>query len=446
MFQRLLLYLLGLEILTSLLVGLATYSLRDAVLSVFIGSALAVVGAYFISRSFTRTLHDLGASAGRVTADDRGVRMAGDDWPESRDLANSLNEMAQRLHAEIDRVRGERSQLRAILASMAEGVVAIGPGQRVLFANEAAGRMLDFDAAAAVDRPLYELTRQPAIQSVIERGLTTREPQRESAEIKKPTPRHVSLFVAPLRDSAGAILVIDDISELRRLERLRQEFVANVSHELKTPLAVMKACVETLQDGAVEDPEARGPFLQQIADGADRLHALILDLLSLARIESGEEMFEFESLPVQEIVELCLDRFRPRAESKRLALEAAPPPQPLSVWADSEALGQILDNLVDNAVKYTPDGGAVRVRWTRSGENVSLSVEDTGPGIPERDLPRIFERFYRVDKARARQLGGTGLGLSIVKHLASAMNGTVKVSSRLEEGSTFTICLRQPES
>jgi two-component system phosphate regulon sensor histidine kinase PhoR len=241
---------------------------------------------------------------------------------------------------------------------------------------------------------------------------------------------------------SGAVLVVQDVTELRRLERLRQDFVANVSHELKTPLSVIKACVEALIDGAVEDPEARRPFLDQVADQSERLHALILDLLSLARIESGEALLDFQPVLLDEVVHDCLDRHRPRVEAKQLQLEAVPPPsEGLAVLADDEALGQILDNLVDNAVKYTPPGGRVRVRWFPSGEQVALEVEDTGPGIAARDLPRIFERFFRVDRARSRQLGGTGLGLAIVKHLAQAMHGSVRAASTLGEGTTFTVCL-----
>ncbi len=351
--------------------------------------------------------------------------------------------MSRRLVEHIDHLDAERQHLRTILGGMVEGVVGVGPGQRVLFANEAAGHMLDFDPATAIGRPLYEVTRQPAIQTALDRALASGEFEREDMELKKPISRHLSLHVAPLAEygAPGAVLVLNDTSELRRLERIRHEFVANVSHELKTPLAVMKACVETLQDGAMEDLEARGSFLQQIAEGADRLYALILDLLSLARIESGDEAFEFTNVSVGDVVRQCLERHRPRAEAQGMTLGAGPVAAPLAVWADEEALGQILDNLVDNAVKYTQAGGTVRVCWSAEGDHVDLSVEDNGPGIPERDLNRIFERFYRVDKARSRELGGTGLGLSIVKHLAQSMQGTVRAMSRLGEGTTFTVSL-----
>ena len=241
----------------------------------------------------------------------------------------------------------------------------------------------------------------------------------------------------------GAVLVLHDTTELRRLERLRQEFVANVSHELKTPLSVIKVCVETLLDSAMDDPQHRRQFLEQLNGQSNRLHALILDLLSLARIESGEELFDFQPVAVPDVVEACVERHRPRADAKGQVFDIVPPAgeEALVVWADEEALEQILDNLLDNAVKYTPEGGRVSVCWRREGQQVCLEVADTGIGIPPSDLPRIFERFYRVDKARSREMGGTGLGLSIVKHLAQAMRGSVRAASRPGQGTTFTVCL-----
>jgi two-component system phosphate regulon sensor histidine kinase PhoR len=245
----------------------------------------------------------------------------------------------------------------------------------------------------------------------------------------------------------GIVLVLHDTSELRRLERVRQEFVANVSHELKTPLSVIKACVETLLDGAMDDPQHRSSFLQQIAEQAERLHALILDILSLARIESGSEALESEAVPLAPLVAACVERHQARAKAKNQLLEAMPPSSPpdvngdIAAWADEEAVNQILDNLIDNALKYTPPGGRIGVRWRAEDGQICLEVEDTGIGIPEQDLPRIFERFYRVDKARARALGGTGLGLSIVKHLVQAMHGSIQARSRLGRGTTFSIRL-----
>ena len=205
------------------------------------------------------------------------------------------------------------------------------------------------------------------------------------------------------------MLVFHDNSELRRLENLRQEFAANVSHELKTPLSTIKACVETLLDGAMDDPTHRLQFLEQIADQSDRLHRLILDLLHLSRIESETEVFSPEELDLEVEVAACLERHRTVAESKNQKLLVQPPLEsPVIAWADEEAVQQILDNLVDNALKYTGEGGDIYICWGRDEKQVFLEVRDTGIGIPENELPRIFERFYRVDKARSRELGERG--------------------------------------
>jgi len=453
MFFRLFLAFLAFGVFTSAIVGVLilqrtngvwTPSLLIEVLPiVVVAASLAIGPAWFFARNFVKPFAEIRAGAEGLAQGDYRQRIHGGVWRETRELAHSFNEMSERLAEQINRLDNERQHLRAILDGMAEGVVAVGQGQRVVFANDAAGLILEFDPKTAIGRPLYEVSRQPAVQLALEQAVRSGQANREEIEFKKPVPRFLSLYVAPLAEveTDSAILVMNDTSELRRLERLRQEFVANVSHELKTPLAVLKTCVEALMDGAIEEPEVRGPFLSQIAEAGDRLHALILDLLSLARIESGEELFTFEEIPVSEMVVACLDRHRPRAEAKRMPLEILAATGSLTVWADEEAVGQILDNLVDNAVKYTPEGGSIRVSWIDSGEGVCLSVADTGAGIPDRDLLRIFERFYRVDKARSRELGGTGLGLSIVKHLVQAMRGTVKATSQMGKGTTFSVWL-----
>jgi two-component system phosphate regulon sensor histidine kinase PhoR len=326
---------------------------------------------------------------------------------------------------------------------MVEGVVALDAQQRILFANDRAAELLEFSPAQAVSRHFWEVVRQRPIQETVTQAMAAAEPSRRELDWTGPTAKSLALYVARLsaKPSDGAIVVLHDMSELRRLERVRQEFVANVSHELKTPLAVIKACVETLIGGAADDPAHRGSFLEQIDEQADRLHALILDLLSLARIESGAAALELGPVVLEHAVADCLERHRGRAEAKQQRLEAAGD-GPAVAWADAEALDTILDNLVDNAIKYTPNGGRIAVRWSKSGdEHVCLEVADTGIGISERDLPRVFERFYRVDKARSRELGGTGLGLSIVKHLVQLLGGTVRATSRLGEGTTFRVRL-----
>jgi two-component system phosphate regulon sensor histidine kinase PhoR len=286
------------------------------------------------------------------------------------------------------------------------------------------------------------VVRHRHLLDAVAHALSNPEPHREEISWAGHDTRSLTVHAARLPGDPprGAVLVLHDTTELRRLERLRQDFVANVSHELKTPLSVIKVCVETLQDGAADDPDHRDRFLEQIARQGDRLHALILDLLSLARIESGAELFHFATVPLAPLAAACVERHRPRAEARRqtLRLEAE---ADLVVWADEEAVDTILENLLDNAVKYTPEGGTIRVRLTVEEGFGRVEVIDTGIGIPASDLPRIFERFYRVDKARSRGMGGTGLGLSIVKHLAQAMHGSVTAASELNVGTTFAVSL-----
>ena len=232
----------------------------------------------------------------------------------------------------------------------------------------------------------------------------------------------------------------DAVDELRS-RWLTLELCGYAGHVDARPLSVITACVETLIDGAVDDPEHRGPFLSQIADQSDRLHALILDLLSLARIESGHELFEFTEVALEPLVTECLERHQTRAEAKRQTLEKSGFSADLTVWADEEAVSQILENLIDNAVKYTSVGGRIDIRCQTDAHQVWFEVSDNGIGIPEQELPRIFERFYRVDKARSRELGGTGLGLSIVKHLVQALHGTVQATSQPGKGTSFRVGL-----
>jgi two-component system phosphate regulon sensor histidine kinase PhoR len=334
-----------------------------------------------------------------------------------------------------------------ILSGMVEGVVALDSQQHILFANERAAQLLELDPEAATGRKLLEVVRHRWLADIVGQALSDAVPCQKELNFNGPVARSVMVHAArlPGSPSRGAVLVLHDTSELRRLERLRRDLVANASHELKTPLSVIKACVETLLDGAAVDSEHQKAFLQRIAEQGDRLHALILDMLSLARIESGTEVFTFRAVPLEPVVQACLDRHRARAEANTQLLEAVPPisenGRQVAAWADEEAVHQILDNLVDNALKYTPPGGRIRVHWRGSESEACLVVEDTGIGIPEHDLPRIFERFYRVDRARSRELGGTGLGLSIVKHLVQAMHGDVRATSRLGQGTTLSVQL-----
>jgi two-component system phosphate regulon sensor histidine kinase PhoR len=357
-------------------------------------------------------------------------------------LAAAFNEMTQACSTALSHADEERHQLRSIFDGMVEGVVVIDAEQRVVFLNDAAGRLLNTSVEAAAGKKLWQLRRHrqltDAAEQLLTGGCTGIELEWSNSETQVLAVHGAPLPGTPIR---GAVLVLHDITSLRRLERMRHDFAANVSHELKTPLAAIKATVETLLDGAIADPEHSVQFLNRVHENAERLHSLVHDLLTLSRIESGEEKLDIQAISVQRAVEACRLRHEHRALSKQLRLESVPPDEPVAALADEEALAQILDNLVDNAIKYTPGGGVISLRCRRAGESAVIEVEDTGVGIPAKDLGRIFERFYRVDKARSRELGGTGLGLSIVKHLVQSLGGTVTAASQLNSGSMFTVRL-----
>jgi two-component system phosphate regulon sensor histidine kinase PhoR len=408
-----------------------------------IAAAAALAGFDDFRRRRERVERDAAEALRRLAAGKFGEKFYAGGSPVLADLARAHNAAAESISTQITRLETERRQLLAILGGMAEGVVSMDARETVLFANHRAGQLLGFSPAQATGRRFWEIVRHRRMQEVVASALSAPEPVRAELEWPGSTVRNIAVYIARLTGLApGAVVVVQDTTDLRRLERVRQEFVANVSHELKTPLAVIKVCVETLLNGAAADTAARGGFLAQIDEQADRLHNLIIDLLSLARVESGTEVLDVRAVPLAGVVNDCLERHRARAEAKDQRLDACPPAgPPVTARADEEALDTILDNLVDNAVKYTPNGGRVAVRWSMGGGHVCVEIEDTGVGIPERDQPRLFERFYRVDKARARELGGTGLGLSIVKHLVQAMGGEVGVRSTVGRGTTFTIRL-----
>lgn len=382
-------------------------------------------------------------SATAMSIGDFSVPVGADGQDELGAFGKSLHNLQSQISAQLERLRQNGDRLAALLGAMSEGVVAVDREGRVLFANSAARALLEFPTPDSVGRPLLECVRNRVVQEIVTQAFADNEPCRGEFEIGSAVRRTVAIHARRLPGipSPGILIVLHDVTDLRRLEKLRQEFVANVSHELKTPLTVIKAYAETLLDGAISDAGHNRGFVEQIAEQAERLHQLILDLLSVARIESGIERFEFTSIPVHEVVEACVRRYKPAAESKSVQLETETGLDGLQVFADEEGLREILDNLVDNAIKYTPQGGRVAVRYRRDDANVCIEVADTGIGIPQDEQQRIFERFYRVDKARSRELGGTGLGLSIVKHLVSACGGTVAVASQPGKGSTFSVKL-----
>jgi len=359
------------------------------------------------------------------------------------ELRDALNQLLRNCSHRIGQLRQNNQRLAAVLESMNEGVIAIDDKQRILFVNEAARTLLRIRATPAEGRSLIEVARHHLLHEIAEAALRHQGTQRAELETSGQNRRHmlVQTTQLPGAPSPGAVMVLHDVTELRRLENMRQEFFANVSHELKTPLSSIKAYAETLLNGAFRDTRNNLTFVARIQEQAERLHQLILDMLSLSRIESGKQLMEIAPVSLRPVVQSVASHHRAAADAKRIELEIAEQVQGTKVHADEEGLRQILSNLVDNAVKYTPEDGHVSIGWRHVDGQVAIDVKDTGIGIPVDSQLRIFERFYRVDKARSRELGGTGLGLSIVKHLAQSFGGSVEVTSEPNRGSTFTVRL-----
>ncbi len=409
-------------------------------------AAIAVVAAlvtYVVVRRLVRPIVTLNEAAHGIAQGEYGHRVFVPGNDELGALARSFNNMSFALGKQVSELRASDQRQATVLGGMIEGVVAVDRRQRVLFANSAAGRLFGFSPLHVQGRPLIEVIRHHELHGMLQRAINQGTAGQLDMQWEGLDERQLAVQITPLpgQPSPGAVIVLHDNTELRRLETIRSEFMANVSHELKTPLSSIKAYCETLMDGAIDDLDNRMRFLQRIAEQGDRLNDLIQDMLSLARIESDLQHFELLPVSVDGLARKCVDDHRALAEAKRIELTTGDGVA-TKVVADEEGLRVILNNLVDNAIKYTPVDGKVRVDWKSNGSGlVRLSVADNGAGIPRADLPRIFERFYRVDKARSRELGSTGLGLSIVKHLAHSFGGSAGVESTVGKGSTFWVDL-----
>lgn len=408
---------------------------------------IALVLGFFLARNLTRPLSEMTSVAGSIAAGDYSWRL-GD--PARKDeigqLQLALQEMALSSKERIERIVSNRNELAAILGGMVEGVVAIDLEERVLHMNSIAGELLSAAPEGSLGRRIWEVTGVRDVGNILVDVLNQGTEIKRSLRIaRRPRDEVIEMRSSPLLDGegriSGAVVVLHNVTELQRLETVRQDFVANVSHELKTPIAAIRALVETLIDDSEMDPAVRERFLGKIRAQSFRLSSIVTDLLTLSRLESEGAAPRFIAVDLRKTVEACLKVFQPTGEEKGIQVESSLPDTPVWIQGDEEALGQMVNNLLDNALKYTGEGGEVSVRVNADDGWAFVEVRDTGIGIEPLELERIFERFYRVDKARSRELGGTGLGLSIVKHIVRTHKGEVQVESSPGKGSAFTIRL-----
>jgi two-component system phosphate regulon sensor histidine kinase PhoR len=413
---------------------------RAVVVALALAFVLAALLSAGLSSPLAGPLNEVMDAARRFALGDLSARSRVSRGDELGELATIVNRSADQLQERITEIARDRARTEAILSAMAEGVMAVDHAGRVVLANQALRAGLD--VPDPVGRHYLEVVRQSEVGALLEEVLGTGD-RRTSEVVMLRGGRAYAVtgvrFPGPVGQAHGAVLTFHDVTERHRVDRLRRDFVANASHELRTPLTSVRGFVEALEDGAMEEPSTARRFLGKIRVHADRMAALVADLLELSRLESGERPPRFETVRPAEAVEEVVASLAEQARGRRIEVttdaDLAPP-----ITSDADRLRGILENLLENAVKYTPPGGHVAVTARPDAEGaVVFEVADDGPGIAPEHLPRIFERFYRVDKARSRDLGGTGLGLSIVKHLAEGMGASVSVESQPGNGTRFRV-------
>lgn len=436
---------LPLEVVTSAYVSIHQVLLAGGLLAM--GVALGI--GLFVARRVTRPVVEMQSVARQMAEGDYSVRAPVRSPDEIGSLGRALNVMAVRFKEKVRDLEQEQATITAILDSMVEGVLAVDANDHLLLLNQSVRAMFRLGPRLGEGKPFLEVIRNADLFDLLG-ACRAAEGEMVAREFSLTTPvaRTLGVHALPLRlgsDGIGVLMVLHDVTELRRLERVRTEFVANVSHELRTPLTAIRGYLETLIEGGLEERENARRFLEIVSRHAERLGRLLDDLMDLSNIELGKVTLKLEPTDLRDALEPVLAIMRSQAEGKGLSLSAALPPDLPPVLADPDRLEQILINLLDNAVKFTPANGRVTVTASAQGDSVEIIVADTGVGIPSTDLPRITERFYRVDKARSRELGGTGLGLAIVKHLVQAHGGELRIESEVGKGTTVRFTLQAAE-
>lgn len=417
--------------------------------TVFASAGLVFIGltwgaTIWVVRRVSTPLQHMQEAAAHFAEGDLDFRLSVPEPEEVRKLAQELSRMALQLKARIGTVERQRGELAGILSSMVEGVIVLDAARRIRSANDAAAQLAQMDTSQITGRSLLDVFRSTKLAEIADEAAVSAHAVERTITVYREEPRYIQVHGSTLRSKAdprpGLLLVMHDVTQLRRLEQIRSDFVANVSHELKTPVTTIKGFLETVLDTDGPDPEDSRRFLQIVLQNANRLHSIIEDLLSLSRLEQAEAEIPFEPASLHHIAQRVAAAYKSTADNRRVQIQFSSRGE-CNAHVSANLVEQALSNLVSNAVKYSGEGATIQIRVEDDGETCRMSVQDNGPGIPPQALPRIFERFYRVDRARSRAMGGTGLGLAIVKHIALSHGGTVDVQSTVGQGSTFTLLL-----
>lgn len=408
---------------------------------------LAALISYRVATGLTKPLVQITRVANRISKLDYDARVRLRRRDEIGQLGQAINGMADSLQQQLKRIRDNEDLMQSVLANMTGGILMVDASSKVALINREAERILHMKGDLLLGKSYHELKRNFELHKFVEEGIERKDFLQEERTVYDPEEKILMFDGVPMFEDddsyRGMLFLLQDVTDIRRLERMRSEFVANVSHELKTPIAAVKGFAETLLAGGVKDEETTRSFLQIIYDEGDRLNRLIGDILELSKIESKRIPLEYAPVQIKDLIDNIYEVLLPAAKKKSIVM-THDIPEHLFIEGDEDRLQQIFMNLLSNAISYTQEGGRVRVDTeiiNEGGEEeqIRFTVSDTGIGIPKKDLPRIFERFYRVDKARSRSSGGTGLGLSIVKHLVELHHGTIRVESRVGEGSSFIL-------
>ena len=411
-------------------------------------AVLVGVISLLASRKISRPIEELRIGAEVFASGELERKLAIPETEELASLAEAMNEMADQLDRRIQTVVDQRNELETVLASMHEGVVAIDTAETIINMNQAAADMFESEREKAAGRSVQEVVRNLELQNFVREALATDEAQESDISLFTPAETILNIHSSPIRDSEGqrigTLLVMADVTKLRRLENMRRDFVANVSHEIKTPLTAIKGYVETLVNQEVDSKDDYERFLGIINKHVNRLDAIVEDLLSLSRIERAvdiaESPLDFTEARIGDIIQTAVQVLQNRADEKNISIDRRGE-MDLKARVDATLIEQAILNLLDNAIKYSDNGSVVAIDVERRNGATGIHITDHGCGIAKNHLSRLFERFYRVDKARSRQMGGTGLGLAIVKHIVQAHGGQVTVVSRPGRGSTFSVLL-----